>query len=216
MSRRKNRVGIVIGTGPSLANDIELIRQLKADDRVILFGINNTFSDFKLDAWIACDPAWHDLYGRIGGDFDKWHWSSAICKKYDYRYIEGRWVNGVSPVGADWISLNHGSGPQALNLATSIYCCDLVLLVGHDMTYRPGQRRHYFDISDIPGEYPQALRKWSHFEKPKREGGAHPDGDGILYNYKWIAEQKDLPPIINCTPGSAMTWFPIRPLADFA
>jgi hypothetical protein len=84
------------------------------------------------------------------------------------------------------------------------------------MTYRPNEPRHYFTgLSESCGEYPGALRKYSAFEKPKRNGGAHPDGDGILFNYKHIAEQPDLPPIYNCSPGSAMTWFPMRDVGEF-
>jgi len=209
-------IGIILGTGPSLANDADVVRQLKAEGKAILFGINNTFEDFDLDAWIACDPAWHKHYGQITGPFDKWHFSEEICRENGYKHIEGRWFDGVSPPGSDWISLNHGSGPQALNLATSIYQCEKVLLVGHDMCYRPGMPRHYFQkVSIDAGEYPPPLRKFSPFEKPKRVGGAHPDGDGILYNYKHIAEQDGLPPIINCTNGSAMTWFPFGDLRDY-
>jgi hypothetical protein len=207
-------IGVVLGTGPSLADVAGEIRKLRREGRILLFGVNNTFEDFDLDVWIACDPAWHSHYGQVSGNFAKWHWSREICDKFGYKYIEGRWADGLSPVGSNWISLNHGSGPQALNLATSVYCCEKVLLVGHDMCYREGKPRHYFNISDTRGEYPQPLRKYSQFEKPKRDGGAHPDGDGILYNYKHIAEQKWLPPIINCTPDSAMTWFPIMKLSD--
>lgn len=208
-----DEIAIVIGTGPSL--NVAQVREAGKRDDVMLFGVNNTFEDFDLDVWIACDPAWHRHYGQVTGDFAKWHWDRQICTKYGYNYIEGRWYDGVSPPGSDWISYNHGSGPQILNLATSIYQCRLVLLVGHDMRYTDNTPRHYFTgLSDQAGEYPGALRKFSPFEKPKRPGGAHPDGDGILYNYKHIAEQPGLPPIINCTPGSAMTWWPIMTLEE--
>jgi hypothetical protein len=190
------------------------LKQTRLD--VQLFGVNNTFEDFPLDHWIACDPAWHDYYGPVFGDFHKYHWDHEICDRYGYQFIEGRWADGVSPPGASWISLNHGSGPQILNIATSVAQVDCVLLVGHDMTYRPGEDRHYFQgLSGSSGEYPEPLRKHSPFTKPARVGGAHPDGDGIMYNYKHIAEQKGLPPIYNCTPNSAMKWFPFRNLEDF-
>lgn len=208
------KTGIVIGTGPSLNDVADQVREIGLAGDALLFGINNTFRDFPLHCWIACDPAWHAHYGRVEGPFDKWHWDKSICKRFGYRYIEGRWFDGVSPYGSDWISLNHGSGPQALNLAV-LYGCERILLVGHDMHYPEGQPRRYFSgLSDRAGEYPEPLRKWSKFEKPKREGGAHPDGDGILYNYKHIAEQEGLPEIINCTPGSAMKWFSIMNLSD--
>ena len=201
--------GLILGTGPSLAQVAHLIPKFDG----LVFGPNNTYKDFPLDIWLSCDPAWHKHYGQVEGDFDKWHWSQEICERYDYRYIEGRWFDGISPFGSDWISYNHGSGPQILNLAV-LYGCDPILLVGHDMRYE-GQRHYFTGLSDKAGEYPEALRKISPFEKPKREGGAHPDGDGILYNYKHIAEQDNLPEIINCTTGSAMTWFPMGRLEDY-
>lgn len=209
-------LGVVIGTGPSLASHMDEVHEL-GQRGALLFGVNNTFKDFDLDHWIACDPAWHRHYGPVVGPEFCWHWDAGICERFGYRYIEGRWFDGVSPPGSDWISYNHGSGPQALNLA--VHHCDEILLVGHDMTYRSGEPRHYFSgLSDKEGEYPEALRKHSPFQKPKRPGGAHPDGDGILYNYKHIAEQAErgeIPPIYNCTPNSAMTWFPMRKLSDY-
>jgi len=219
-------IGIVIGTGPSLAKDADLVRQLKADGKVQLFGINNTFQDFDLDVWIACDPAWHKHYGRVECDFDKWHWDAAICNDYGYRYVEGVWiVDGnayprseyLTPpgdAGGLWmqdksrISLNHCSGAQLLNLACNQYACETVLLVGHDFHYDAPQR-HYFDnLSETPGEYPQEIRKFSKFDKQ----GA---GYDLLAVYKKIAEQDGLPPIINCSPGSKLPWFPMGEIKDY-
>lgn len=222
-------IGVVIGTGPSLADVADEVRQLKAEGKATLFGVNNTYEDFDLDVWIACDPAWHKHYGQVDGDFDKWHWDREICEQYGYHYIEGVWmVDGKAyprseyltcpgETGELWtadttrLSLNHGSAPQALNLAVH-YGCDTILLVGHDMRYAPDRPRHYFnELSETEGEYPPALRKHSLFLKT--------DGSGMLTNYRRIAEQcnrGEIPPVINCTPGSAMPWFPFAQIADFA
>jgi len=200
-------IGVVIGTGPSLSDVADELRQLKAAGRVKLFGINNTYKDFDLDVWIACDPTWHAHYGQVCGDFDKWHWDAEICHKYGYEFVSGVWLDGLS-LDKTKLSLGHSSGWQALQLAVH-YGCDKILLVGYDMTYREGESRHYFSLSDVKGEYPEPLRKWSLFDKP--------DKTGLLYNYKHIADQcerGELPPIINCTPRSAMHWFPIMPLTE--
>jgi hypothetical protein len=200
-------IGVVIGTGPSLSDVADELRQLKAAGRVKLFGINNTYKDFDLDVWIACDPTWHAHYGQVRGGFDKWHWSRDICETYGYKFVEGVWLDGLS-LDKTKLSLGHSSGWQALQLAVH-YGCDKILLVGYDMTYREGESRHYFSLSDVKGEYPAPLRKWSLFDKP--------DKTGLLYNYKNIADQcnrGELPPIINCTPRSAMHWFPIMPLTE--
>ena len=194
---------IILGTGPSLLDDADYVRELKRTGRTMLFGINNTFEDFDLDCWIACDPKWHQHYGQVRGDFAKWHWDEDICAQYGYNYIEGVWLDGLS-TDLSKLSLGHSSGWQALNLAFH-YGCDPICLVGYDMTYRPGEARHYFDdLSDKAGEYPNELRKYSLFDKP--------DNTGLLYDYKNIATQTNLPEIINCTMNSAMHWFPIVPL----
>lgn len=216
-------IGIVLGTGPSLAQSAEAVRKLRSQGALI-FGVNNTFEDFDLDVWIACDPAWHEHYGQVTGPFDKWHWDRGICERFGYRYAEGVWlVDGVAyprseyvlapgPVGGLWlkdktrISLNHGSGPQALNLAAH-YDCDPILLVGHDFKYEPGKPRHYFSgLSEAAGEYPKEIRKTSAF--------GH-DNDGMMGVYKRIAAQPGRPEIINCTPGSALRSFPQSRLECF-
>lgn len=193
-SRFRNRPAIIIGTGPSLNPD-EVKEAQK--NGAVLFGINNTYLDFDLDVWIACDPEWHAMYSPVKGDFDKWHWDKGICAKHGYNYIEGRW--GKGPNRCDGLSLDHSyiayghsSGFQALNLAVH-YGCDPIYLVGYDMHYS-GQR-HYFDsLSDKSGEYPEALRKYSTF-------------DGLITCYEQVAKQQGLPEIINATPGSALKCF---------
>jgi hypothetical protein len=155
-----------------------------------VFGINNTYNDFTLDVWTACDPQWWAHYGHEAKDIDadRWHWDRDICARYDAMHIEGRWADGLS-TDPRYIHYGHSSGYQALNLAV-LYGCDPILLVGFDMHYN-GEQRHYFDgLSNDVGEYPQPLRKWSTF-------------DGLLKCYETIARQPGLPQIINCTPGSA-------------
>lgn len=218
-------LGIVLGTGPSLALVADQVRDMRRRGVAWVFGVNNTFEDFELDAWIACDPAWHEHYGQVEGDFDKWHWDRGICERFGYRYIEGVWmVDGVAYprsehltppglAGGLWleddtrISLNHCSSAQALNLAVH-YGCDPIALVGHDFRYQEGQPRHYFrGLSDDDGEYPSEIRKHSPFDKQGR-------GDDLLAVYQRTAEQAGLPSIINCTPGSALPWFPFGELQD--
>jgi hypothetical protein len=204
----ENREAIVIGTGPGLLPVADLVREQKG--KRLLFGINNTHQDFPLDVWIACDPAWHSHYGKVEGDFDKWHWDEAICNQHGYRHIPGKWLDGLS-TDPSCISYGHSSGWQAINLAVH-YGVSRILLVGFDMTYRKDEPRHYFDgLSDEGGEYPEPLRKASKFDKGMN--------DGLLWDYRHIAKQcerGEIPSIINCTPGSAMKWFPIRHLSDFA
>lgn len=204
---------VILGTGPSLADCADHLRELHRRGRVMLFGLNDTFRDFDLDVWIACDPKWHQVRGRIDlPGVDQWHWDAGICERFGYRHIEGRWFDGLS-TDPSWIAYGHSSGWQALNLAMHYYTWGShqgpIYLCGYDMTYRDNEPRHYFKgLSEAEGEYEPALRKWSLFDKP--------DKSGLLYDYKHIADQQargELPcRIVNATPRSAMRWFPFEDL----
>ena len=212
-------IGLVVGTGPSLRQQLHLIPKFDG----LVFTCNNSYQDIRTDVWLACDPAWHQHqyqhYGPVRGDFDKWHWDREICVHNGYTYVEGVWlvegkayprseyITPPGPCGGLWmedqsrISLNHCSGAQLLNLACNQYGCETVLLIGHDFRYDSAQPRHYFKgLSDVDGEYPQALRKFSEFDKKGR-------GDDLLAVYKRISETPDIPRIVNVTPDSALPWF---------
>jgi len=201
-----NIPAVVLGTGPSLAGQRDLIIRLRQDNKIRIFGVNHTWKDFPVDVLICCDPQFHNYYGKIEGPFAHWHWSKEICDRHGYLYIEGRWFDGLS-LDPSWISLNHCSSAQALNLAVH-YGCRPLYLAGHDFRYPEGQPRHYFtNLSDLAGEYPQKLRKFSKFSKP--------DGNDLMAVYQKIAEQDGLPPIYNATTGSALTCFPQADLEAF-
>ena len=216
--------GLILGTGPSLREQLDLISRFDG----LVLGCNNTYQDIDIDVWLACDPKWHALYSPVRGDFAPWHWDKAICDKHSYIYVEGVWmVDGVAyprdqfltppgPCGGLWlkdktrISLNHCSGAQLLNLACNQYEADEVILVGHDFKYESGKPRHYFTgLSDVDGEYAPELRKTSEFSKPH-------DPDDLMSVYKRISETPGLETnIINCTPDSALPWFPMGDLQDY-
>ena len=196
--------GLIVGTGPSL--QVDLIPRFDG----LVFTCNNTYLDVPTDVWLACDPAWHALYSPVLGDFDRWHWSPEICKEHGYKHVEGVWVDGLWMKDKSKISLNHCSGAQLLNLAANQYECDEIILVGHDFHYNAKQRHYFTGLSDTDGEYPQALRKTSLFDKSKTTGG-----DDLLAVYKRISETQGLPKIINCTPGSALPWFEMGNLEDY-
>lgn len=204
------RRAVIIGTGPSLRSVAHLIPKFDG----LVFGCNNTYQDFKLDCWLSCDPQWHQHYGKVEGDFDKWHWSRNICEAYGYRYVEGVWHEGQQGPCRLWlkdktkITLGHCSSAQLLNLAANQYDCSEIVLIGHDMRYPKSQPRHYFaGLSEADGEYPAAIRKHSLFDKG-------PGKYDLLDVYNEIA-QGEHPPIYNATVGSAMTSFPFRPFEDF-
>lgn len=197
--------GLIIGTGYSLRSQLDLIPRFDG----LIFGPNNTFQDFPLDVWTAVDESWHGLYSPVSGSFDKWHWHSGVCKRYGYRQFEGVWADGLV-LDEPKISYNHCSTAQLLNLAASpyFYGCDEVILVGHDFHFNAPARHYFDDLSDVSGEYPQEIRKFSQFIKP-------PGQDDLLAVYRRISETPNCPRIINCTPGSALPWFPMGELEDY-
>ncbi len=188
----------MLGTGPGLAAVADSVRALRDAGKARVFGVNNTYLDFRLDVWIACDPHWHDIYALPRGlPAQTWcfHWSQKVAKQYGYYHIRGRWAAGLS-TDPRVLHYGHSSTYQALGLALHFGCRPLVL-VGCDMQYEAGAPRHYFSgLSDQAGEYPEALRKFSRF-------------DGLIKCYESIAGQSGLPSIYNATPGSALRCFPI-------
>jgi hypothetical protein len=181
----------------------------------LVFTCNNTYRDVRTDVWLACDPAWHNHYGQVKGDFDKWHWDAGICSAYKYSWIEGVWHESKEGPARLWlkdktkITLGHCSGVQLLNLCLNQYGCTEAVLIGHDFRYPMGQPRHYFaGLSSDAGEYPEAIRKHSAFDKG-------PGQYDLMDVYEELARTEGIPPVWNATEGSALIAFPYRPLEDF-
>ena len=199
MKKLPSKTAVILGTGPSLNLHRRQIQDLSAQGKISVFGVNNTYRDFTLDVLIACDPLWHDRYSPIDiPNCDQWHWDASICSRYGYKYIEGRWGEGLS-LDKRYIHYGHSSGYQAIGLATH-YGCKTLLLCGYDMRYQKNNRHYFDELSDKPGEYPPELRKYSTF-------------DGLIACYETIAQQTKRPYIINCTPNSALRCFPYFPLS---
>lgn len=189
---------IIIGTGPSLTDQKPHIERLQRQG-FKLFGVNNTYMDFDLDVWIACDPKWHKLCSPVLGHFDKWHWDKSICDRYGYEHIAGIWEDGLS-TDKSYIHYGHSSGYQALNLAVH-YGASEIYLAGYDMSYKVPKRHYFSGLSGQDGEYPKPLRKHSTF-------------DGLVKCYETIAKQKGLPKIYNATRDSALSCFEFKYLED--
>lgn len=198
---------IVVATGPSLtAGVMAEVMRLHVRHLARVFIMNNLYLDIECaDVHTACDPEWWATYGDDPGlvmhRAEKWTWNPEVAMRYNVRWIPGRWGDGLS-LDPSFIHYGHSSGYQLLNLAV-LYGCDPIYLVGFDMRYEPGKRRHFFEgLSDISGEYPRHLRKYSTF-------------DGLIKCYETVAMQKNLNvEIINCTQGSAMHWFPFGTLEE--
>ena len=204
----QGRRAIIIGTGPSLTR--EIAAQVK-DSGELLFGVNNTYQSFDLDVHLACNVEWWEYYGAdtrlLRGRMDKWTWDFPTSTKYNVKWIEGRWMDGLSS-DPSYISYGHSSGFQIIGLAVHYGITDL-LLVGYDLRFPAGYSntkrtsggdRHYF------GEYPKELQHW-----PNCPGGVM---QGLLNVYAKVDVKKHGIRIINCSPGSALTMFENMELTD--
>jgi len=195
------RIGVVIGTGPSLTAD-----QVASVSHLRTFGCNNAF-EFGLDVHLACNWQWWDTYWPQIRDYDcaKWTTRPESAAKYGIHYIAERWEPGLS-TDPDYICAHHGSGPQIVNLALH-YGCKVMLLIGWDMRYAGKINRHaYAAPRHYFGEYPSHLQHWPM---------TGPDGEleGLIREMQTITPADYGVEIINCTERSAMRCFPYRSLS---
>lgn len=196
-SEGEPRIGFIIGTGPGLTVEVlELIKPYRK------FGVNNAFQVCDLDVHLACNVEWWDTYHEEIKSYScaKWTWDKPTADKYNINYIEGKWADGLS-IDNNTIHYHHGSGPQMVNLALH-YGVEVMVLVGWDMRYPPGGRRHYF------GEYPKNLQHW-----PKT--GPNGEFTGLIKEMETIKPDDYGIEIINCTPESALKCFPMMDLSRF-
>ena len=197
------RVGVVIGTGPSLTSEqIDKVSHLKK------FGANRAF-EFDVDVLHGCNHQFWDYYWDQVKDLrcDKWTTRPELIGKYEgLDYIEERWEDGLS-TDPTYICAHHGTGPQLVNLALH-YGCEKMILIGWDMRF-PGKvdrykfkgKRHYF------GEDKLTQKHWPM---------TGPDGEceGLIREMETIKPKDYGIEIVNCSPGSAMRCFPMIPLDE--
>lgn len=153
---------------------------------------------------------WHYYWPRIKYyHCDKWATldHDRLAGFPGLNLIESRFMDGLSR-DKSYIAHHHGTGPQLINLAYH-YGCEVILLIGYDMRY-PGKvdrftyngERHYF------GEDALTEKHWPIYVG---DDGAL---NGLLKEMVTIHPQEYGIEIINCTPGSAMTCFPMMDFDD--
>jgi hypothetical protein len=215
------KTAIICGTGPSI--NPEIIDAVN-NSGCVVFGANRAYEIFDCDVVHGCDARfWHHHWKNVKGlYFDKWTTRPELKNVYPgLEYIEEKWRNGLSK-DQNWISANHGTGPQLVNIAY-LYGCTRLLLVGWDMHYHgknhvntvpegccePNSpisdkltwysRRHFLDEDEI------SVQHWP------RTGDAG-EFTGLIKRMETIVPEDYGIEIINCTPGSAMVCFPFGDL----
>lgn len=194
-------LAIVAASGPSLTKaQTELCRAFHS------IAVNDAYRLMPFaSALYAGDGAWWQVHeGAPGFAGEKWS-SHGDASHNDKRAVAALYglnlVRGVDAVGfsldPSLIHYGENSGYQAINLAVhKLGARGTILLIGFDMRMVDG-RRHFF------GEHPAPLRQTVHGYR--------------IWPKHFARAAAALPPelkIINCTPQSALTCFPMMDLAD--
>ena len=196
-------IAAIIGTGPSLTlKQVDKVRHLKT------FGANRAF-EFDLDVIHGCNYQFWNHYWPQIKDYrcDKWTTRPELKDKYQgLNYIREEWIDGLS-TDKSYIAAHHGTGPQCINLALH-YGAKVMLLIGWDMRF-PGKidNRRYTEPRHFFGE--DALTEL-HWPKTDLNG----DLGGLIREMETIHPEDYGIEIINCTPNSAMTCFPMMDLDE--
>lgn len=194
---------VIMASGPSLS--VEQVAAVYAwrtaegmSDRRRVIVINTTF---RLAPWadmlFACDMGWWTLHiAEAREDFRGELWTQDLRAQLEYKV---RRVQSVRSEGLGRkpgvIHQGHNSGFMAINLAWQCGASRIVLLG--------------FDMRDVD--------RRSHWH------GDHPKPLNLCRNFPlWIAALNALAAdlrvegtdVVNCTPGSALTCFPMRDLRE--
>lgn len=206
----QGQTALIICTGPSLTP--EVIEKVK-ESKLKKFGVNNIYKIIDIDVFVACNDFYFDHYwdkGLRDCKAEMWTNSERCSKQYGVNYIRTPADNEIPGLSKDpsYVHRHHGSGPMCLNVAYH-YGITKMLLVGWDMYY-PGKvdrfnynkPRHFFGDDEISGK---------HFPMTGDDG----EFTGLIRETCSIKPEDYGIEIINCTPNSAMTCFPMGNLEDY-
>jgi hypothetical protein len=198
IERRWSGRCVVAASGPSLT---PVVAEMCRGERVI--AVNDAYRPLPFAAVLyACDGAWFEQ--RQGcQDFAGERWTShglspkndktRIADRFGLRVVEGADRPGFS-LDPGVIHYGNNSGYQAANLAI-LFGADPIVLVGFDMRAVDG-KRHFFGNHKAPLSDSGKYSVWiANFAQAGKMLGARPR-------------------IINATPGSALTSFPMMPLSE--
>lgn len=211
---------VLIATGPSITvEQLAFIEQHHAAGNCRVFTVNNAYQHVSwTDVHLSCNGTWWQWYYPRSKELRnlpclKYTWYPKLAEKFNINYISAIVKDGLS-TDPTAVHINHGSGPMCINLALH-FGIKRLLLIGHDMKFAPdydgkcqkigSKSRHFFD------EYPKILQHW-----PSVKVGLSKPGvlDGLIEVYeKMVPQLKTVGmEIINCTPDSALTTFPMSTL----
>jgi len=192
---------IVVASGPSLTQQVaETCRKARWFNGWRIICVSDAyrlFSPSGADILYSCDTEWWNLHDGAK-EFRGERWSShddngnkklEVAERFGLALVRGALCAGFSSDPAV-IHYGHNSGYQAVNLAL-LKGATKVVLVGFDMRV-VDEKTHFF------GSHPKPLR----------------DNTSFKNFIKAFEVSKSPVPIVNATPGSALTCYPMMPLEE--
>jgi hypothetical protein len=203
---------IVAAPGPSLTADVvQRARFKRWIDKWNVIAVNDAY---RLMPWAdvvyGCDNAWWKVHGQCKG----FHGERWACHEQDPnpRELHGNdkreldaqiglnLVNGLAgnefSMRPEYIRYGPNAGFQAINLAL-LFGCTHIVLVGFDMRH-VNCKAHFF------GEHPVSLRRTADHEYRAMAQDFEQAAKGLPVGIR----------ILNATPGSALTCFPMVSLDE--
>lgn len=198
----KGQTAVLIASGPSLSSDqLAHVRAVHARGGCRVIAINNAWERAPwADALYACDPRWWEWYGAA----DRFHGIKVTLEQHDTEArVLRRWPevkvlrnDGRTGLCEDPTALRTGKlgGYQAINLAAHLGAARLLLL-GYDCRRGPNGELHCHPDHPIPGVEPKPAWRddFATLIGPLQTRGIE---------------------VVNCTPGSALTCFPMGRVED--
>lgn len=218
----KGETAVLVATGPSLTDEqLNLVKEQHDKGNIRVMTLNNVYERVPYtDVHLSCDAPWWRWYYPRREDLralacPKFTWWPDLAEKFNLDYIFATEKPGLSR-DPKIVHINHGSSPMCINLAMH-YGFKRLLLLGHDMKFAPDYNPQKKDPGSTPrhyfGEYPGPLQHWPSVKVGRFEPGVI---DGLIEAYDaMIPDLKDAGmEVINVTPGSALTSFPMSTLED--
>lgn len=185
---------VIFGSGPSWnASDAARLQNAAA---VKTIAVNATmFSHLFADVGYSGDFLFFKTYAaQLRGRSNLWSCDRASAERWPVSWVKGVNREGLGRDGT--VNMLGNSGAQAIQLAY-LFGARRIVLLGFDLKLGPKGERHHHPDHPSPCVQEQLFGEWIHkFEPLARDlklAGCH---------------------VTNCTPGSALPWFPMAKLED--
>lgn len=190
----RDHTAVVVASGPSLTDEqIALVEHSDA----LTIAVNNSYEKLQHpDAVYACDYLWWKFnHMKVKQNIPRsrlWTQDLAAAEQYQLSHIRWEAKDGLGKRG---LRVNGNSGAGAINLAYH-FGVRRILLIGMDMKPGLNGEKHWHP------DHPKPLVQGQQFEEWRKKMGvlaADLKTEGVT--------------VVNCTPGSALTCFPMGDLS---